>query len=232
MQRTPPIPKRVRRKHLFKAATFDLFEQILDFGPGRRNVAWYMITHPGAASVLPVLDDGRIVILRQYRPAIRRWMWEVPCGTLGKGEDPLACAARELAEEAGYAGRLTPLANFFSAPGFCDERMSCYVARRLRPAPVNRDLDERIVVHRMRPERVLRLLAAGKIEDAKTLICLLSYFLENPAAASRGPGGRAAGGRAFPAAPGAGAPAGRTGARGAPRRRRGRGRPRRRRAGS
>lgn len=225
------IPKRVRRKHLFKAATFDLFEQILDFGPGRRRIAWYMITHPGASSVLPILDDGRIVMLRQYRPAIRKWMWEVPCGTLGKGEGPLDCAARELAEEAGYSGRLSPLPVFYSAPGFCDERMYCYIADRLEPAPLNRDLDERIVVHRMRPERVRRLLETGKIEDAKTLICLLSYFLGNPDAASPGRDGRAAGGPFSLPSPGAGAPAGRTGAQGAPRRRRGPGRPRRRRAG-
>lgn len=212
-----PVPKPVRRRHLFKAATFDLYEQILDFGPGRRRVPWYMITHPGAASVLPVLADGRIVMLRQYRPAIRKWLWEVPCGTLKVGEDPRAGAARELAEEAGYTGRLRTLAAFYSAPGFCDERMFCYVADRLRPVPVNHDPDERIVIRPMRPDAVRRLLAAGGIADAKTLVCLLAYF------AGRG---------ASPAGARAGGGAGRKAGRAAPRRPRGTGRALRRGAGS
>ncbi len=175
------IPKRIARKLLFKTVTFNLIRQVLDFGPSRRRIPWYLITHPGAAAVLPILPDGRLVLLCQYRPAIRRWLWEVPCGTMGRGEDPKKCAARELAEEAGYTGRLRRLAAFYSAPGFCTERMFCFTADHLRAAPMNRDPDERIEVHTVRPSQALAKIRDGSIQDAKTLVCLLSYFLNGNA---------------------------------------------------
>lgn len=181
------VPRKAGARLLVRAATFNLIRQSLDFGPGRRRVPWYLVVHPGAASVLPILPDGRIVLLRQYRPAVGRWLWEVPCGTLQAGEDPRACAARELAEEAGFAGRLRPLAAFYSAPGFCTERMFCFVADRLRPAPVNRDLDERIRVYKISSATAQRWIARGAIQDAKSLVCLLAYFNR----ARRGPARRA-----------------------------------------
>ncbi|MCA9753217.1 MAG: NUDIX hydrolase, partial [Gemmatimonadetes bacterium] len=106
--------------------------------------------HPGAAAAVPLFPDGTVAILRQYRHAVGGWLWEVPAGKLDKpGENPLECAQRELAEEAGLAAaRWDKLGSIYTTPGFCDEIIHLYLARELTEAPLEHEADEVIEVHR------------------------------------------------------------------------------------
>jgi ADP-ribose pyrophosphatase len=141
-----------------------------DGSRGRREV----VRHPGAVAVVPVLGDGRIVLLEHWRHAVGKTLIEIPAGTLEAAEDPLDCAHRELAEETGYrAGSMRPLAVFHTAPGFCDERLHLYVARDLVPGDQNLDPGEELVPWLAEPAQIRRLMRDGAIEDAKTLVGLL-----------------------------------------------------------
>ncbi len=136
-----------------------------------------VVEHPGAVAILPVLSDGRLVLVRQYRHAIGRSLLEVPAGTLEKGETPEACAARELEEETGYrAASLRRLVRFYVSPGWATEQLTVFVAEDVqsgaaRPAP-----DERIDVVEVRPDEVPDLIAGGEIADAKTIVALVTYL--------------------------------------------------------
>lgn len=139
-----------------------------------------MIRHPGAAAVVPFLDDPgrddpRVLLIRQFRHAADGLLWEVPAGTLDPGETPEGCARRELAEEAGFeAARLTRLATIFTTPGFTDERIHLYLAAGLAPVALAREPDEFISVHEKRWSEVGKMIRTGKIRDGKTL-CALMY---------------------------------------------------------
>lgn len=139
-----------------------------------------MIRHPGAAAVVPFLDDPRsadprVLLIHQFRHAADGLLWEIPAGTLGAGESPLDCARRELAEEAGMeAARLTRLSTIFTTPGFTDERIHLYLATDLLPVALAREPDEFITVHDKRWSEVGRMIRGGKIRDGKSL-CALMY---------------------------------------------------------
>lgn len=137
-----------------------------------------MVRHPGAAAVLPFLDDPgaadpRVVLIRQYRWAADGELWEVPAGRLDPGEAPEACAARELEEETGWrAGALVPLAPLWTTPGFSDERIHLFAATGLVPGAHRREADEFLEVHELRWSRVMAMAGGGEIRDAKTLATL------------------------------------------------------------
>ncbi len=139
-----------------------------------------MIRHPGAAAVVPFLDDPagadpRILLVHQFRHAAEGWLWEVPAGTLARGEAPDACARRELSEEAGVeAKKLTRLTTIFTTPGFTDERIHLYLAAELSPLALSHDQDEFITVHEKPWSAVGKMIRSGKIRDAKSL-CALMY---------------------------------------------------------
>ncbi len=144
--------------------------------PGGKTHRRAFVEHPGAAVILPLLDDGRIVMIRNRRHAIDQTLWELPAGTLEAGEAPLRCAERELQEETGYAaGSLTPLCTFYSSPGICTELMHTFVARDLQPAQTLLDPTETIDVQPQSKQQLDALLKAGDIRDAKTLATLLYY---------------------------------------------------------
>ena len=137
-----------------------------------------LICYPGATVVLPVLDDGSIVLIRNYRFAVDEWLYELPAGVLDAGEDPADCASRELGEETGYAaGHIEKLGAFFTGPGTTDEKMYAYLARELTAGPQNLERYERITVD-VRPDAaVRRMVADGTIHDAKTIATLALYWL-------------------------------------------------------
>ena len=137
------------------------------------------LRYPGAAVVLPVLDDGSIVLIRNYRFAVEETLYELPAGLVEHGEAPIDCAARELAEETGYvAGRIEPLAWFYSGPGTADERMDTFLATELRDGRQNLEPYERITVEVVGEDAVRRMLADGTIHDAKTIAALGLYWLK------------------------------------------------------
>ncbi len=139
-----------------------------------------MIRHPGAAAVVPFLDDPggpnpRVLLIHQFRHAADGLLWEVPAGTLSPGETPDACARRELAEEAGMeAATLQRLTTIFTTPGFTDERIHLYLATGLGPVALAREADEFITVHEKRWSEVGKMIRTGKIRDGKSL-CALMY---------------------------------------------------------
>lgn len=136
------------------------------------------IHYPGAAIVLPVLDDGGIVLIRNWRFAVDAELYELPAGCLEDGEDPAVCAARELTEETGYtAGRMEKLGGFHTGPGTSDEFIHAYLATELRSGPQNLERYEEIAVE-VRPDEQMRAMVAdGTIRDAKTISALALYWL-------------------------------------------------------
>lgn len=144
--------------------------------PGGRVTSREVVEHPGAVAIVPLLDDGRVVLVRQYRHAAGGTLLEIPAGTLDQpGETPEAAAARELQEETGYsAARLTPLATFYPAPGFASELMHLFVATGLTQGDQGQMDDEQITVEWTPLSSVPDLLARGELRDAKTLVGLLA----------------------------------------------------------
>lgn len=143
---------------------------------GEATHPYDVILHPGAVVILPLLSDGRIVLIHNRRPAVGRELLELPAGTLDPGEAPAVCAARELAEETGYrAGRLTPLLEFYTTPGMTDERMHAFVATELVPGDAAPEETEEIRVVPSSRAEVLAGIADGRIVDAKTVATVLFF---------------------------------------------------------
>ena len=140
-----------------------------------RETTREVVFHPGAVAIVPLLPDGRVVLIRQYRHATGEVLLELPAGTRDQpGEAPIDTAARELIEETGYrAGRLTHLADFYTAPGFCNELMSLYVATDLTTGDQSLMDDEAIGVEAIPLDAATALIADGTIRDAKTIVGLL-----------------------------------------------------------
>ncbi len=136
-----------------------------------------IVTHPGAVVVLPVLDEQSIVMIRNHRPAAGGALWELPAGTLDvPGEPPVACAKRELVEEAGYAaGRIEPLTTFYTSPGICTEQMHAFAAYDLERVGQQLEGGERIVAEVVSWDRTMQMVRDGAITDGKTLATLLYY---------------------------------------------------------
>ncbi len=144
--------------------------------PDGRRGPFEIVRHPGGAAALPVLPDGRVLLLRQFRPAVGRTVIEVPAGKLDGGESPEECIRRELVEETGYrAGSLEKMGTMLTAVGFCDELLHLYLARDLQATQRALEPDEFIEPWPLPLEEALRLLQAGEIPDGKTQILLLRY---------------------------------------------------------
>jgi ADP-ribose pyrophosphatase len=138
-----------------------------------------LIRHPGAAAVVPFLEDPGapdplVVLIRQFRHAANGYVWEVPAGRLDAGETPEDCARRELEEEAGLIAReLRPLTTIYTTPGFTDERIHLFLAHELESGASQPEADEFVEVHRMRWSEVLGLICRGEVVDGKTLVALM-----------------------------------------------------------
>lgn len=155
-----------------RARSIDVTTEIVDLPNGRR-VEFDLVRHPGAAAVVPFLDDGRVLLIRQFRFATGGEILEVPAGKLDPGEAPEVCAARELEEETGYrAGRLERLGSIWTTPGFCDEIIHLYAAFDLEPAEQRLEPDEIIELVPTPLEEALDALS-GPVVDGKTATALL-----------------------------------------------------------
>ena len=146
--------------------------------PGRdgKNRRYDRIVLPGAAVVLPILGDGRVLLISNHRFAVSQTLLELPAGMLDGGEPPIECARRELCEETGYrAGKLEPLLSFFSTPGMCNEELHAFLATELVSGETSREPGEQIENTPMKVEAALEAIGAGRIKDAKTIVTLLYY---------------------------------------------------------
>ncbi len=142
--------------------------------PSGHTIDMEIVRHPGSVVLLPVPSPGSIILIRQYRYAIDRWIWELPAGTLKAGEDPVAAAARECEEEIGLVpGRVTQLRGYYPTPGFCDEEMTYCRCDDLRPpaadSTVRKDEDEDIEPRSFSVTEARALAQSGEIVDLKTL---------------------------------------------------------------
>ena len=155
-----------------KGRVFDFYTENITL-PNGLTMDVDVIRHPGAAAIVPVMDDGAIVLLRQYRHAVGGFIWEIPAGTLDPNEDEMTCASRELTEETGYeARRIEKLGTITPLPAYSDERIHIYMATGLIPAAQNLDADELLTVHPFELQSVLAMITDGDIEDAKTIASL------------------------------------------------------------
>jgi ADP-ribose pyrophosphatase len=142
--------------------------------PGGVHGTREVVRQSGSVAALPVLADGRIVLVRQYRYAVDDFVWELPAGRRDPGETPESGARRELEEEVGLrAGSLEPLAEFWTTPGFCDELMHLFRATSLEAVPPQPEADERIEQASFTLEQAMAMLRRGEIREAKTLVALL-----------------------------------------------------------
>ena len=138
--------------------------------PNGREASREIVEHPGAIAVVPVLPDGRIVLVRQFRHPVGQILLEIPAGKLAPGENPDECALRELEEETGYlAGTLERKASIFTAPGFTDEVIHIYIASELQKTAVNPDEDEFLDIIAYERQEIKQMIQSGVICDAKTI---------------------------------------------------------------
>lgn len=147
--------------------------------PDGKVVQRDLIRYPGAAVVLPILDDGSIVMIRNYRFAVDEELLELPAGLLERSEDPAVCATRELTEETGYrAGKVAKLGWFYPGPGTNDEVMHSFLATDLSPGKQDLEAYEEITVDVFDEAEVRQMVADGRIHDGKTIATLALYWLE------------------------------------------------------
>lgn len=168
----------VRRELLHRGAKFDIESLIFCSNKGR-EVRRECIRHGGSVIILPLATNDEIVLIRNWRLSTESWLWELPAGTMSKGEDPQVCASRELAEETGYNANelkaFIPMPWFYAAPGLTDERMHVFVAKDLTLSGQALEEDERIEAHAMKIERVFEMIRTREIVDAKTILVLLAW---------------------------------------------------------
>ena len=161
--------------HKGKVATF---EKVGVRMPDGKVVDRDLVGYSGAAVVLPVLDDGSVVMIRNYRFAVDERLLELPAGMLEADEDPAICAARELTEETGYrAGRIEALGMFYTGPGTTDERMFAFLATGLTAGPQELEEYEQITLEVLPPDRVRRMILDGTLHDGKSVAALALYWL-------------------------------------------------------
>ncbi len=172
MSSRPIVPSQIRK--VFEGRIFTVNVESITLPKGERLDA-EIIRHPGSAVLIPLTADGAVVLVRQYRPAIGKFAWELPAGSLKPGEDPDAAASRECQEEIGLvAATIRHLGAFFPTPGYCDEEMHFYLATGLRqPTPddpvVHQDEDEDIESKAFSLDEIRRMIVEGAIIDLKTI---------------------------------------------------------------
>ena len=164
--------KRVDRILKYKGSILDIYTDVIETPDGHR-AEWDYIDHRGAAAVVPVLDDGRLLMVRQYRDALDRETIEIPAGGLNGWDD---AAARELEEETGYrSDNLTKLVSVVTAVAFCNEVVDVYLATDLVKTSQHLDEDEFIDVEKYTLDELKDMIFAGTIQDSKTISAVLAY---------------------------------------------------------
>ena len=168
--------KRLERTLVHKGAIIDYYEDTIQV-PNGNIVKWDFIGHKGAAAVVAVKEDGKVLMVRQYRNALERMTLEIPAGSRDSvTEDTRVCAARELEEETGYRSEnLSFLISLKTTVAFCDEFIDVYLARNLVKTEQHLDDSESIDVEAYDIEELCRMIYAGKMQDAKTVASLLAY---------------------------------------------------------
>lgn len=183
--REEPFVIKVQPVYRGKIVNLDLETVTL---PNGATVELEIIHHPGASAVVPIREDGSILLIRQYRHAAGGFIYEIPAGKLHPGEDPRDCAQRELEEEIGYrASAIEPLLSILTTPGFTDERIHLFAARGLVPGRQDLDADEILEVVALPLAEAMAWIAQGAIQDGKTIIALQAVYLREQRGERREP---------------------------------------------
>lgn len=170
--------KLIKSQILYKGKVFDHQVDEIEYDSGNKSIREIAI-HPGGAVIVPIKDDGKIILVKQFRYPLQKTLIELPAGKLDKGEDPLKCAARELEEETGYnAKEIEKLGQIYTAPGYCTEILHIYSAKELTPGNHHREEGEQgMEILELSLDEIEKMIANGEITDAKTIVGI--YFLKN-----------------------------------------------------
>ncbi len=164
---------------LLKATRFTVNAMTMTDKHGQ-TVMREVVRHPGAVVLLPILDDGRVVMIENQRRTVNQTLIELPAGTIEHGEPPDQTAVRELIEETGYRAKtITKIHEFYSCPGICDELMHLYVATGLVAGEPDREATEQIENRIVTREQIKSLIAENKIRDGKSLVGLYWYLINH-----------------------------------------------------
>ena len=164
------------RLTLHQGSVFDLIKENVTLDNGITTDMEF-VQHPGATAIIPMLNESRLLLLKQYRHTLREYIWEIPAGTLDPRETALTCAKRELIEETGYsADQWLRLAEITPLPGYSDERIHIFLATGLKTAVQNLDQDEVIHVHEVDFGEAMQMIKTGQMQDAKSIAGLFLAF--------------------------------------------------------
>jgi ADP-ribose pyrophosphatase len=172
MSEEPIVPTDIRT--IFEGRVLTLRVETIPLPKGGQLEA-EIIRHPGSVVIIPITADDEVILVRQYRPAIGRWAWELPAGSLKPGENVERAARRECQEEIGYVpSHLERTGSYFPTPGYCDEQMTFFRATGLRmPGPgdeeAHQDDDEDIEARAFARDELRRMIASGEVIDLKTV---------------------------------------------------------------
>lgn len=168
--------KRLNRELVYHGAIVDFYKDTVQV-PNGNVVEWDYIGHKGAAAVVPVREDGKLLMVRQYRNALDRYTLEIPAGGLNGSDEPTRdAAARELEEETGYrSDELEWLITIRTTVAFCNEKIDIYMAKNLIRTEQHLDEDEFIYVEAYSIEELTQMIMEGKIEDSKTIAAIMCY---------------------------------------------------------
>ena len=167
---------RINRELKYTGTMIEIYSDTISVPNG--NIAhWDFVKHKGAAAVIPITDDGKVVMVRQYRNALDRETLEIPAGGLNSEDEPtIDAAARELEEETGYKSNdLELLITVATTVAFCNEKIDIYLARNLIQSKQNLDEDEYVEVEEYTVDELVDMIYAGKINDSKTIAAIMAY---------------------------------------------------------
>jgi len=167
--------KRLKRELVHEGHIINYYHDFVQIPNG--NVAeWDFIGHKGAAAIVPVTKEGKILMVRQYRNALDRFTLEVPAGGLNSGEDMKTAAIRELEEETGFkTSDAKHLIDIYTTVAFCNEKIGIYYTEELTPSKQNLDEDEFVNVEEHSLDELVDLILTGEIQDSKTISAILAY---------------------------------------------------------
>ena len=165
----------IETKKIYSGHVLDLVVDRVKFPSGNVHDR-EVVLHKPAVAILPINEKGNFLLIRQYRHAVDEDILEIPAGLCEEGEVPEETALRELEEEIGFSGDLERVAETYSSPGFCTEKITIFIARNLKPKSRPCDDDEYITVLEYRPDQIAAMVANGTIKDVKTIAAWGCYL--------------------------------------------------------
>lgn len=167
--------RRLKRNLVHTGKIIDVYTDTMEI-PNGKTAEWDYINHKGAAAIVAVDEDDKIIMVRQYRNAIEKYSLEIPAGGLNKGESMKDCAKRELEEETGYSSqKVEHLIDLYTTVAFCNEKIGIYYSNDLRLSKQNLDEDEYVTVEKYTLSELVDFIFQGVIDDAKTISAILAY---------------------------------------------------------